>query len=363
MAFGEPFGCLKDGVFHSWVSLITETIKAGAYEQTTRRMFMAGSLMQRFLCKFIPTELRRKRVQHLELSKEKCLKYVFSSPATPPPLLPLSPVVWGCRRERKKGARMLTIVYPHSRRIDEGLRREHRDFLYYILRQNEKGGVSQDEIILNSALFIVAGSETTASLLSGLLMWLLRSPDAYRKLTDEIRSNFATAADMHFTKLQDLPYMNACIDEALRIFPPIPTGLTRTVPKDGDTVAGEFLPGGVTVSCHGWACSHSPLNFTQPDSFIPERWLDRSGAHAKDISDASQPFSLGPRGCIGRHLTYLELRLILANLLWHYDLERADLDDPNAFDIWDPSSDLHHVKAFNTWNKPPLMCRLKIVKR
>ena len=64
----------------------------------------------------------------------------------------------------------MLILTVRKRRIEEGLRREHRDFLYYILRQNEKGGVSQDEIILNSALFIVTGSETTASLLSGLLM-------------------------------------------------------------------------------------------------------------------------------------------------------------------------------------------------
>lgn len=249
-----------------------------------------------------------------------------------------------------------------TRRIEEGLRREHRDFLYYILRQNEKGGVSQDEIILNSALFIVAGSETTASLLSGLLMWILRTPHAYNKLTHEIRSNFATAQEMNSTALQDLTYMNACIDEALRIFPPLPTGLTRTVPKDGDTVAGQWLPGGTTVSCHGWSMAHSPDNFRQPEEFIPERWLDND-AYAEDKKEASQPFSLGPRGCIGRHLSYLELRLILGNLLWHYDLERADLDDPNAEDIWDPSGDLHHVHAFNTWNKPPLLCRLRHVQR
>lgn len=194
-------------------------------------------------------------------------------------------------------------------------------------------------------------------------MWLLRTPHAYRKLTDEIRSNFAAAADMQFLQLQELPYMNACIDEALRVFPPVPTGLTRTVPKDGDTVAGEFLPGGVTVSCHSWSCSHSPLNFTQPDDFIPERWLDESGAYDGDKQEASQPFSLGPRGCIGRHLSYLEMRLILGNLLWHYDIERSDLDSPNAKDVWDPSGDLHNVMAFNTWNKPGLMCRLKPVKR
>jgi hypothetical protein len=77
MAFGEPFGCLRDGVFHSWVSLITQTIKAGAYEQATRRMFPTGSFMQKMLVNLIPSDLREKRYRHLQLSKEKCLQYVF----------------------------------------------------------------------------------------------------------------------------------------------------------------------------------------------------------------------------------------------------------------------------------------------
>ncbi|KAJ1332026.1 aspirochlorine biosynthesis cytochrome P450 monooxygenase [Microdochium nivale] len=328
MAFGRPFGCLRDGVWHDWVSLITLTIKAGAFEQATRRMFKTNSFLQRQLVKLIPADLRRKRSEHLELSKEKCLQ-----------------------------------------RIEEGLTREHNDFLYYILRANEKGGVRQNEIILNSALFIVAGSETTASLLSGLLMWLLRTPHAYERLTQEVRSSFPhSAKNMKFTQLAELPYMNACIDEGLRIFPPVPTGLTRTVPEGGDTVDGEWLPGGTTVSVYAWSATHSPRNFHRPDDFVPERWLPEAGPEfANDQKEASQPFSLGPRGCIGKHLTYLELRLILAHLLWHFDIERSDIDLPASantkFDIWDPSGDCKHVKAFNTWNKPPLMCRLTPVKK
>lgn len=192
-------------------------------------------------------------------------------------------------------------------------------------------------------------------------MWLLRTPHAYKKLTEEIRSAFESADEMNSQRLQNLPYMNSCIDEALRIFPPVPTGLTRTVPENGDTVAGEFLPGGVTVSCHSWAATHSPHNFRRPDEFIPERWTD--AAYADEKREASQPFSLGPRGCIGKHMSYLELRLILGSLLWHYDVERADLDDPNAVDVWDPSGDLQHVKAFNTWAKPTLYVRIKTVQR
>jgi cytochrome P450 len=190
-------------------------------------------------------------------------------------------------------------------------------------------------------------------------MWLIRTPHAYKRLTEEIRSSFSDAKSMTFLELQELSYMNACIDEGLRIFPPVPTGLTRTVPEDGDTVADEFIPGGTTVSVYSWAAAHSPNNFARPDEFVPERWIEE--AYAGDQKDASQAFSLGPRGCIGKHLSYLELRLILANLLWHFDVQRADTAAP--VDIWDPAADLKHVKAFNTWSKPPLMCKLTPVRR
>lgn len=117
---------------------------------------------------------------------------------------------------------------------------------------------------------------------------------------------------MSFTKLQALPYMNACLEEGMRIFPSIPTGLVRTVPKGGDSIAGEWIPGGTTVSVHAWSAIHTDRNWVNPESFIPERWLDET--YSTDRKDASQPFSLGPRGCIGRHLSYLELRLILGSL-------------------------------------------------
>lgn len=58
----------------------------------------------------------------------------------------------------------------------------------------------------------------------------------------------------------------------------------------------------------------------------------------------------------------VSIRLI-GDTVWHFDIERADLDEPGAFDVWDPANELQHVKAFNTWNKPGLRCRLIPVKR
>lgn len=86
----------------------------------------------------------------------------------------------------------------------------------------------------------------------------------------------------------------------MRIYAPVPTGLSRVVPKGGDTIDGQFVPGGTWVSTNSLAASLSPKNFYEPYAFKPERWSRLDSEDRGDVLDASQPFSLGPRGCIGQ---------------------------------------------------------------
>ncbi|KAJ9635689.1 hypothetical protein H2204_005649 [Knufia peltigerae] len=151
---------------------------------------------------------------------------------------------------------------------------------------------SQDKVLS------VAGSETTANELSGLTARLLKNPRVYKKLATEIRSAFKSEDEVTNDGLSKLPYLAACLSEGLRIHPPLPTALMRQVPKDGDTIDGHWVPGGVHVGVCAWAATHSPDNFKSPDEFIPERWMDDEWEG--DDKKASQPFSTGPRGCIGR---------------------------------------------------------------
>jgi cytochrome P450 len=341
LSFGEPFGCLREGKSTSntlpplkcklthipgeggesanWVVLIYESIKAGAIEQATRRFAKPGSLSQRFLMWCIPSIIRERRFRHLRNSTEKTVR------------------------------RMATKT-------------EHRDFIWYILKQREKKNeVSDDEVIMNAALFIVAGSETTATELCGLTNYLLRNPEIFKKLKDELRSACRTEADINMDVLGSLPYMNACIEEGLRIFPPVPIGLLRTVPKGGSLIDGHSVPGGTSVCVSSWGAAHSASNFVDPDTFIPERFLETPENKAKyggDIKKSAQPFSTGPRGCIGRNLTYVELRLILGALLWNFDLEFAD-----GAPLWDPKDEFKGLRAFNTWEKSPLMVKLTDIRK
>jgi cytochrome P450 len=116
-------------------------------------------------------------------------------------------------------------------------------------------------------------------------------------------------------------------------------------------IGGHWIPGGTSVSVGGWAASHNPANFRDCDTFIPERWLD--DAYSADIKSGMQPFSLGPRGCIGKNLSYMEMRIILARLVWNFDVISTD----GAWQ-WDPEGEMKHMKAYTTWQKPDLNARV-----
>jgi cytochrome P450 len=123
------------------------------------------------------------------------------------------------------------------------------------------------------------------------------------------------------------------------------------VPEGGATINGEFVPEGTAVSIPIYAASRSPANWAQPDSFIPERWTGEDPRFQDDLREASQPFSFGPRNCIGMNLAYVEMKIIIARLVWHFDLENAT------------EGDWIDQRVYMTWEKAPLWVKLHPVKR
>ena len=234
---------------------------------------------------------------------------------------------------------------------------ERKDFMFYALRAMDKGDpatmMSREEIVATFEVLMGAGSETTATLLSGVTYQLLKTPEVMKKLVAEIRSSFAHSHEITLASVNNLTYELAVLDEALRIMPPVATALVRLVPPDmGETVGGHFVPGGTRVGIPSWAACRSPLNFRDPESFIPERWLG-DARYAEDRKEASQPFNIGPRGCIGRSLAYAEMRIILARVLFEFDLELME-----SSKSW-----LEDLENFTLWQKDPLMVKLKPVIR
>lgn len=122
----------------------------------------------------------------------------------------------------------------------------------------------------NSSILIIGGSETTATLLSGVTYFLLTNPEAMAKLTAEVRGAFKSEDEIDFVSVSTLPYLLACLDEALRMYPPVPTGLPRVVPKGGAKISGNYVPEGVS--------SPDPLNSPPKFSiYLASRYVSIDG--------------------------------------------------------------------------------------
>ncbi|KAH7009262.1 cytochrome P450 ClCP1 [Microdochium trichocladiopsis] len=228
----------------------------------------------------------------------------------------------------------------------------------YILRNNNSSdekararGLSEDEIAENARVLIVAGSETTATQLGGATYYLLVNRDKYDILVAEIRGAFASEEEITIASVNRLEYLIAVLSESFRMYPPVPVGLDRVVPENGETVEGYFLPPKTVVSVHHWSSYQCAQNFSEPQRFLPERWLPSVNTtdprFANDKRDVLQPIAVGPRNCIGKNLAYAEMRLILTRLLYNYDLE-----------LRPESSDWPNQRIFTLWEKGDLMVKV-----
>lgn len=105
-----------------------------------------------------------------------------------------------------------------------------------------------DKLVMNASVLIVAGSETTATVLSGVTFLLLSHPDKLARVTDEVRNAFESEDDITMAKASQLDYMLACLEETMRLYPPVPIGMPRIVPKGGRIISGCYVPENVCVA-------------------------------------------------------------------------------------------------------------------
>ncbi|GAB1212266.1 hypothetical protein ATERTT37_001398 [Aspergillus terreus] len=177
-------------------------------------------------------------------------------------------------------------------------------------------------------------------LLDATMRQIVRHPEEADKLRAEL-APYADASDngeLLHSQIANLDHLNGVINEALRLYPPVPGGLQRKTPPEGIMIDDVFIPGDMTVSCPQYVVSRSPLCYEQPDEFIPERWYKRPEL----IRDKTvfAPFTIerhgsakktGPYSCIGKPLAMLNLRTTVARLVMEFDVRFAPGDDGRKF--------------------------------
>ncbi|KAH8649307.1 averantin oxidoreductase [Xylariales sp. PMI_506] len=306
LTFGESFDCLTSSSLHLWIECFFGAVRILAYHQGIAR-----------------------------------LPYILRIPAA----------LWVIPSRVKIDFATLTALTTEKVKHRLSSKSEVPDFMDKLIDAYNDKNMSFAQLEGNARILTVAGSETTATLLAGLTFLLVKNPSKLEKLKTEIRAAFQTHEDMTITNVNNCKYLLACIEEALRLYPPSPQPHQRIIPAGGATINDEFLPEGTCVGIPIYAIANSPMNWAHAAEFIPERWTGEDPRFAGDKRDASQPFSYGPRNCIGRNLAYTEMKIIIARLVWEFDLELATQGD------WIDQ------KVYMVWEKPPLWMKLHPVRR
>lgn len=218
LSFQETFGCLASDAYHPWVHMLFSGIRAQS------RMRIANDyavlrLMAKLVMRMGPF---RKQFDVVMLAIEKAL------------------------------ARIRLGASPNGR----------NDFMTAMLKgggggdgdgdeaveESKFGNLSMEEILATSSVLVAAGSETTATALSGMFFYMAMTPRAYGALAEEVRAAFSSEEEITMVSTNHLTYLKAVIEEGLRIFPAAPEMAPRVVPVGGSEVGKVYLPRGVRGS-------------------------------------------------------------------------------------------------------------------
>ncbi|KAL8704352.1 MAG: hypothetical protein Q9201_002477 [Fulgogasparrea decipioides] len=275
LGYGEPINGLPGRNEHDWIA----------------RFFMHGrfSTVRMCLCYFSPLDKVLEFVI-LQLTRRQRAKNwaIFSSKIE--------------RRLAKKNqscGRFDLITPVADKMIDnEELRKDASNV-------NVKArGLTKQELLSHSLASVVANSQLTTVTLTTCLYFLLRQERTLHLLISEIREAFATEEDINVQSTQRLRYLDAAIQETMRIRHPTPINLPRVVPPEGCTIDGIFVPGNTIVGINLHVIQTSQNYFLEPHDFHPERFLPvkdprYDARFDRDVKAAYMPFSTGPRNCIG----------------------------------------------------------------
>lgn len=313
-----PFHGERLKVYADLIQHITHTVMG---EMTVGQTFQARDVMQKITMRVILQAVfglhEGDRYQRLETLLAERLNMVSSPLSSTLVFFPALQQDWGRWSPGHKIAR-------RAQEIDELLYAEIRDrranpdpsrddVLSLLLQaQDEDGeGLSDGELRDELMTLLVAGHETTATALAWSLYWTHHHPEIKARLGQEIE----TAADRdEAIALTKLPYLGAVCNETLRIYPVAMLTFARMAHQSIDLAGYQVEPGTILAGCI-YLLHHREDLYPNPHEFRPERFLERQYSAFEFM-----PFGAGARRCIGYALAMYELKIVLGNLLTHYDL-------------------------------------------
>lgn len=224
---------------------------------------------------------------------------------------------------------------------------EYRDMLDRFRRTKADGQqqMTDLDVLLAAVGNIFAGSDTTAISLRATFYYLARNPECLKKLLKEIDEKDRTgklSPIVTFTESQDMPYLQACLKEAMRMHPAVGLSLERIVPAGGIAISNHFIPAGTIIGANPWVVARDQQVYGKDaDAFRPERWLDlwQTAESTRKEADLAKDklkemernflaFGSGSRTCLGKNVSLLEMNKLVPQVLRRYRVELVDPEKP-----------------------------------
>ncbi|KAH7920155.1 cytochrome P450 [Leucogyrophana mollusca] len=193
-------------------------------------------------------------------------------------------------------------------------------------RDDEGKPMGREELTAESLTQLIAGSATISNSTCAITYHVARNPWVQEKLQKELDEALGDARVSTSEQVKHLPYLEAVINEGLRVHSTSSMGLPRVVPEGGLTVNGMHFPQGTVLSVPTYTIHRDKEVWGEDaDIFRPERWFEGDRAA---MQKAFNPFSFGPRSCIGRNLASMELLVIISSIFHRYDFVLAKSKQP-----------------------------------
>ncbi|KAF8560403.1 high nitrogen upregulated cytochrome P450 monooxygenase 2 [Imleria badia] len=216
---------------------------------------------------------------------------------------------------------------------------DRKDLFYHLVNVSDVCYKSPFPLIVSNAILaIIAGADTTATVLRNTIFYLLTNPTYYARLREEVDATFppTETSPLDLKILPSLTFLNAVINEVLRLQPPVPTTLQRAPARGtrGKLIGTHYIKEGTQIQVPPYVLHRDPRYFfPRPDEFWPERWILETLDSQEFVLDRSAfiPFSMGPANCAGKSLAMLELRAVVSLFIMHFDIEFDDGFDPKTW--------------------------------
>jgi cytochrome P450 len=186
-------------------------------------------------------------------------------------------------------------------------------------------GVDDSAVAGNVSTMLLAGEDTTANTIAWVLYLLFKNPQTLSKITQEVLQGVPNFAELERSQIDSLSYLDACIQEAMRLKP---VGPFMPLEATQETAVGDVrVPKGAVVWCIFRHDTMAEEYFPNATQFDPQRWLASSDDVAAIDKKVSMPFGSGPRTCPGRYLALLEIKIALVMVFTQFKIQSVDTPD------------------------------------